>query len=51
MAQKHASPTKEQVRVLEKNGLDRLHWVVVREFGHSMIVRHRETGEFRTIDK
>lgn len=49
--QKNASPTVEQVRILEKNGLNRLTWVVVRELHHSLIVKHRVTGEFKVIDK
>lgn len=51
MAQKNATPTKEQSRVLEKNGLKPPLWVVVKDLQHSMIVRHRITGEFKLIDK
>lgn len=51
MAQKNASPTKEQAKVLEKNGLNKLTWVVIKDLNHSMIVKHRVTGEFKVIDK
>ena len=51
MAQKNASPTKEQVRVLEKNGLNKLTWVVIQDFSKSMIIKHRVTGEVKHIDK
>lgn len=51
MAQKNATPTKEQAKVLEKNGLNKLTWVVIQDFSKTMIVKHRITGEFRHIDK
>ena len=51
MAQKNASPNSEQARILEKNGLNKYEWVVVRELGHSMIVRERVTGVVKMIDK
>lgn len=51
MAQKNASPTREQARILEKNGLNKLTWVVIKDLNNSMIVRHRVTGEVRVIDK
>lgn len=51
MAQKNATPTKEQSRVLEKNGLKPLAWAVVKDLQFSMIVRHKITGEFRVINK
>jgi hypothetical protein len=49
--QKNAPPTKDQARVLEKNGLKALLWVVVKELPGSMIVKHRITGEFKVISK
>lgn len=51
MVQKNASPTKEQVKILEQNGLNKLTWVVIKDLNHSMIVRHRITGEVKVIDK
>lgn len=49
--QKNAAPSKAQKQVLERNGLLPHVWAVVKEFPHSMIVRHRITGEFKVIDK
>lgn len=51
MAQKNASPTREQAQILERNGLSKLEWVVVRDFPNSMIVKHRWTDEYKTIEK
>ena len=51
MAQKNATPTREQKAVLEKHKMNPLYWVVVRETPHSMIIKHRITGEFKVINK
>lgn len=51
MAQKNAGPTKTQQEVLKRNGLNVLTWVVIKELNHSMIVKHRITGEIKVIDK
>ena len=51
MAQKNATPTREQKAVLEKRGLNPLCWVVVNETPRSLIIKQRITGEFRVIDK
>ena len=51
MAQKNATPTKEQKSVLARRELNPLYWVVVRETPHSMIIKHRITGEFKVINK
>ena len=51
VAQKNATPTREQAQVLEKHGLKAHSWVVVKEFQNSMIVRNRFTGEFKHIGK
>lgn len=51
MAQKNASPSKEQMWIISKHGLDRLLWTVVKDLPHSMIIRHRFTGEFKVIEK
>lgn len=51
MAQKNASPTKEQAEVLVKNGLNKLTWVIIQDFSKSMIVKHRITGEVKHINK
>lgn len=51
MAQKNATPSKAQQEVLKRNKLNPLVWVVVKELDHSMIVRHRVTGEFKHVEK
>ena len=51
MAQKNASPSKAQAEVIKRNGLNALTWVVIKELNHSMIVKHRITGEIKVIDK
>lgn len=51
MAQKNATPTKEQGAVLVSHGLQSFMWVVVKDFPSSMIVKHRITGEFKHISK
>lgn len=51
MAQKNASPTKAQAEALKRAGLVPIAWVVVRELPHSLIVKHRVTGEFKVLDK
>lgn len=50
-AQKNATPTKEQQRVLEKEGLMPHLWTIIKDLRYSMIVRHRVTGEFKYINK
>ena len=51
MAQKNATPTKEQQAVMKRNELNPLVWTVIQDFNKSMIVRHRITGEVKLIDK
>lgn len=51
MAQKNASPSKAQQAVIKRNGLNALTWVVIKELNHSMIVKHRITGEVKVINK
>ena len=51
MAQKNATPSAEQGKVLKQHGLSPLLWVVVKEFPSSMIVKNRFTGEFKHIGK
>ena len=50
-AQKNATPTKEQKKVLEKSGLIPHLWTVIKDLQYSMIVRNRVTGEFKHINK
>lgn len=51
MAQKNATPTKEQAQVLEKHGLKAYSWVVVKEFHDSMIIKSRFDDEIKHIRK
>ena len=51
VAQKNASPTKEQARMIKKNGLAPELWVVIRDLEHSLIIKGRITGEFKLINK
>ena len=51
MAQKNATPTREQKDVLTKNGLRPELWVVVKDLPGSLIVKQRITGEFKVINK
>jgi hypothetical protein len=51
MAQKNATPNREQSRVISGNGLHAAFWVVVKDFPESMIVKHRITGEFKHLRK
>ena len=49
--QKNATPTRVQQEVLRRNGLNALTWVIIKELNHSMIVKHRITGEVKVINK
>ncbi len=51
MAQKNATPTKEQAAVIERHGLKKAFWVVVKELPNSLIITNRFTGEFKVIEK
>ena len=51
MAQKNATPNKSQAEIIQRNGLNKLTWTVIRELNNSLIVRHRITGEVKVIDK
>ena len=51
MAQKNATPSKEQQQIMAKHKLPAYLWTVMKEFNHALMVRHRVTGEVRVIDK
>lgn len=51
MAQKNATPTKEQADTICRAGLNPAHWSVVKDFLYSMIVCNRQTKEVRFIGK
>ncbi len=51
MAQKNATPSKEQQKVIKKAGENPLLWTVVQDQRQSMIIRHRITGQVKLIYK
>lgn len=51
MAQKNATPSKEQQMDICHAGLNPADWVVVKDLLYSMIIRHRYTNEYRMIGK
>lgn len=51
MAQKNATPNKDQARIIKANGLTPIEWVVMRDLMHSMIIKNRITHEVKLIDK
>ena len=51
MAQKNATPSKEQSRVIATNGLKAWEWTVMQDLQHSMIIRNRFTGDVKHIRK
>lgn len=51
MAQKNATPSKVQQAVIKKNGLQPMCWTVLQDLTHSMIIRHRVTGDVKVINK
>ena len=51
MTQKNATPNKRQAAALERSGLSKLRWVVIKELDHRLIVKHRLTDEVKVIDK
>jgi hypothetical protein len=51
MAQKNATPTKEQGTIIRRHGLNSLFWVVAKDRGGYMVIKHRHTGRIRVISK
>ena len=51
MGQKNATPSKLQQEIIKRSKLNPALYVVVKDLQHSMIVKHRITGEFRMLDK
>ena len=45
------NPTVEQKKLLKKNGLNCAEWLVVKDLQNSMVVVHRDTREFRMVEK
>ena len=51
MAQKNATPTRKQQEIMRKNGVNSVLYVVIKELDHSIIIKHRITGEVKVLDK
>lgn len=51
LATKKKAFTVAQERVLIKHRLNSHEWELKQEFPSSMIIRHRVTGEYRSIEK
>ena len=51
MAQKNATPSKTQVEIIKRHGLQPHLYTVVKELPNSIIVKHRITGEFQVLEK
>lgn len=51
MAQKNATPSEKQAKILKANGLIPVEWVVMRELMHSMIIKNRISHEVKMIEK
>lgn len=51
MAQKNASPKKAHAAALERAGLNKLSWVVLKELDYTLVVKHRITHEVKSISK
>ena len=51
MAQKNATPSKEQARIIKANGLTPIEWVVLKDLNHRMIIKHRITHEVKLVEK
>lgn len=49
--QKNATPNKEQQVAIKKNDLRPWEWVVLQDLRHTMIIKHRFTGEVKHINK
>lgn len=51
MAQKNATPTKEQQAALCKAGKDWRYFSVIRDLPHSLIVRDKRSNEVSIVEK
>ena len=51
MAQKNATPTKDQQVSIKAAGLNAAQWVVVKELPSQLIIRNRDTNEYILIDR
>lgn len=51
MAQKNATPSRQQQEVLKRNGLMPMFWAVVDDNRNYLIVTNRFTGKVKVINK
>jgi hypothetical protein len=51
MAQKNATPTREQQASIKAAELNPIYWVVLKDLPSSLIIKHRWTGEVKYINK
>ena len=51
MAQKNATPLKRQLEIIKRNKLNPARYVVMKELDHTLIVKHRITGDIKVLDK
>lgn len=51
MAQKNATPLKRQLEIIKRNKLNPALYVVMKELDHTLIVKHRITGDIKVLDK
>lgn len=51
MAQKNATPSKKHQEIMRKNGINSILYVVMKELDHSIIIKHRITGDVKVLDK
>lgn len=49
--QKHATPTREQMEQLRRDGLDPTEWLVLKDLPHSLIVLSRNGMDCRVVQK
>lgn len=49
--QKRTDPTKAQAEFIRRAGFMPNEFTVIKELGHSMLIRHRVTGEVKMISK
>ena len=49
--QNRSDPTKEQAEYIRRAGFVPHEFTVIKELGHTMLIRHRVTGEIKMISK
>ena len=51
MAQKNATPTRDQQAAIKRAGLDPREWTVKKELYSQLIIINRIDGEFKMVSK